>query len=924
MGKLLSFNKQLSDTDKQLLSVEETLTKIVKTYKMVIDETIALNEQLNKNEQSHTKVNEAVKKTNNNLDVLAQAQLEEEKMQKQLTQTLARARAERSDEGKELARARHLRTEQNKKIKEEIKLQGAEVNSIARLRAENKKLRQERDKVNTSTEEGKAKIEELNAAIDENDQIIRDNTDSLVQQKIGIGDYQSVWDAMPDSLQNVQGGIQGVGQQLKILLANPVVAVFAAIAAAAIAIGKAMTSSRDGMNAFQKRLNGVRADIDIAKKQFREFANSIRENFSKEGISKAIDNVKKGFKDFKDEMKEKGIFTALKNEIKDEIEVGKQAAQNFRDQSNALKAVKDELLSVRDAYIDIENESKIRIANLQSESDLLQIAADDDSQSMKQMLEARERLTQVEVQRTQEIARLANERLKISELEIKEAILAGDIRKTAEGELISITKDGIEIEQAYSDAKIEAIEASNEVLRVETENAQKRRLTELDVFEQRLDLLLDIADATKTVNEQIIGDTELSLTARNDLLKETQQIMQESFDQQIKLFENQEGISLDVNKLLTLNNNEIIAYAESLDMSERATNRLREVIVERKKAQQDLAQAEKDLNREANERLVAAEEGIQEIERQRLLRTEQNLEKRKELEIQFEQENRDRLLENDALTAEERLLIEQEFQEAKFKIEEDYSKQSIELEKKKTDEQSKIREQAVNYANQIINEGFNFFQQSLNNELAVLENRYQRDIELAGDNTAKKEQIDKTYAAERNRIERQRAITDKAQGVFNAIINTSVAVTKALVTSPLLAVLIGALGAAQIATILAQPVPKFAHGEMKGLKKDTYAEFGEEGREIISLPSGKNYVAESKTRALLPKGTKIIPNRETEKILSETGGMSVDKWNELLDATKSKSQSQPVYQSNINGDKFHRSVAYGNNRIKFDNEYFGH
>lgn len=925
MPKLIDFNKRLNQTDDSLLNIERRLENVVKRYTDMLEITIKMDKQLKENQESYSETAKAVKKTNDNLDVLAQSMEEEQKIVKKTTDIIAKARAERSENGKEMQKAQILRQEQNKKIKEEIKLRGAQEGSIKRIRQENRKLRDERDNLNPLLAENIDKIAELNEQIEFNDTVIRESSDAYTQQKINIGNYQSALDALPGPLQNVAGGVQGIGAQLKALLANPIVAIFALIAGAVIAVGKALMSTRDGANGFKRAMNGVTANLDIAKKRFREFATNAKNIFSKEGLNAEVNKLKEGWKQFKDDIGDKGFWKTVGDNAKAAGEAHQEAAQKFRDEAKALKEVKNQLLELRDAYIDIENESRTRIANLQAEADILAITADDDTKSMAQMIAAREQLRIVDLQRTQEAAKLASERMKIAELEIQEAIIAGDIRKTAAGELISITKDGIEIEKNYTDVRIEAIEASNEVLRVEAENAQKRRMIELDVFEQRLDLLLDIGDATKTVNEQIIADTEQSLDFRNEKLKETQKVIDESFQDQIDLFNDFHNINLDVNKLLTLNNNEIVTYAEGLQISERATNRLREVIVERKKAQQDLNTAEKELNREANERIKAAEETMRGIEKDRLRRATDNLERLKELEIEWETERFERLLENDLLLAEEREALKLEHEERLFEIEEEFRKKSEDAEKDQSKKTQAIRRQEQQAAQNLINEGFNFFTTNLDNQLAVLENNYQREIELAGDNAQLKEAIDKRYAEERNRIERQRAITDKAQGVFNAIINTAVAVTKALATSPLLAGLIGALGAAQVASIIAQPIPKFEHGTGKhGVGKDTLAEVAENGPELIMTENGP-WLAEKRQYTYLKKGDRVIPNRDTaEWMVNEQGGMTAQKLDQLIHLEKNRQKKQSVHNTNINGSKFHKTVDYGNSRIEFENEYFGH
>jgi hypothetical protein len=87
-------------------------------------------------------------------------------------------------------------------------------------------------------------------------------------------------------------------------------------------------------------------------------------------------------------------------------------------------------------------------------------------------------------------------------------------------------------------------------------------------------------------------------------------------------------------------------------------------------------------------------------------------------------------------------------------------------------------------------------------------------------NNSKKtqEQKDKALAKLNDQMEKKRsalaikrAKAEKASALMSAIVNTAASVTK-VIYDPLLAVLVAALGAAQIATIAAQPIPALAKG----------------------------------------------------------------------------------------------------------------
>ena len=85
-----------------------------------------------------------------------------------------------------------------------------ELGTLEKLAQSNKTLRQEQRELNLTTEEGVKRNEEINTQIDENTDFIREHSDSLVQDKINIGNYQSALDNLPPSLNVVKGGLKNV------------------------------------------------------------------------------------------------------------------------------------------------------------------------------------------------------------------------------------------------------------------------------------------------------------------------------------------------------------------------------------------------------------------------------------------------------------------------------------------------------------------------------------------------------------------------------------------------------------------------------------------------------------------------------------------------------------------------------------------
>ena len=111
---------------------------------------------------------------------------------------------------------------------------------------------------------------------------------------------------------------------------------------------------------------------------------------------------------------------------------------------------------------------------------------------------------------------------------------------------------------------------------------------------------------------------------------------------------------------------------------------------------------------------------------------------------------------------------------------------------------------------------FALTKQLRDNQISELEEQKQYELELVGNNLQARERIEKKYAQERRKLEREQAVAQKNQAIFQAVIDTAVAVVKALtsggIIGPILAAAAGIAGAAQIATIASTPLPKLERG----------------------------------------------------------------------------------------------------------------
>lgn len=132
------------------------------------------------------------------------------------------------------------------------------------------------------------------------------------------------------------------------------------------------------------------------------------------------------------------------------------------------------------------------------------------------------------------------------------------------------------------------------------------------------------------------------------------------------------------------------------------------------------------------------------------------------------------------------------------------------------------------------------------------------------------------YSEELRGIQQQRAESAKGDAMFHAIINTAQSVTSALAAYDYAsAILFGVLGAAEIGTIAAQPIPQFAKGT-----KDAPAGLkwvGEEGPELIYDKGGYPIITHKESMKIMDNYR--IPTVNIDKI--ESGG-----WDGLSESAK--------------------------------------
>lgn len=236
---------------------------------------------------------------------------------------------------------------------------------------------------------------------------------------------------------------------------------------------------------------------------------------------------------------------------------------------------------------------------------------------------------------------------------------------------------------------------------------------------------------------------------------------------------------------------------------------------------------------------------------------------------------------------------EKKMQDGLAKIAEDGYKRFAKLEEartKKNDEESKKRRKAdeeeaearkklqLQLANEIATLAFTVAASGIEREknqiqgqIDLLEEKKKKDIEVANqtitnaqDRAAAISTIEARAAAQKEELQRRqreldvkKAQFDRAQTIARIVQETAQNIVKYFGTP--LALLAGAIGAVQIATVLAQPIPKYKHGKKAGDNYEGPAIVGDGGKkEAIIREDGKVEITSDRPQLTYVKSRDVV------------------------------------------------------------------
>jgi len=172
-----------------------------------------------------------------------------------------------------------------------------------------------------------------------------------------------------------------------------------------------------------------------------------------------------------------------------------------------------------------------------------------------------------------------------------------------------------------------------------------------------------------------------------------------------------------------------------------------------------------------------------------------------------------------------------------------------------------------------------FSQMNFENEYRRLESQKDIALKFAGDGLSARQKIEEDYEKKRIEIANRENKAKQKQAIFNIAIDTAQAIMATVGKTGFaglpLALILGALGAAQIALVASQKIPQYFDGTdnhiggMMLVNDGAGANF----QEKIILPNGKEIMPEGRNILMnAPKGTKVLTHeQQIMEMLNERG-----------------------------------------------------
>lgn len=600
----------------------------------------------------------------------------------------------------------------------------------------------------------------------------------------------------------------------KALLANPVMAILAAVvalAAGVYALVKALDTSQSEIDSFNDKMKESEKQLDrleskmtaVSKRNSSELAV-----LEAKGAEEAALHAKKMENLTEEEALAREIYEKEKQRYKDGV-----AERNKILNSNRSAKKKNEMIEAMGL----------------------------DDEGIKQLQEAYQNAT-IALKDAQTALTVEEESwyTHLSDLEEEYAAERKQAIEEAEKQLadvrIALMKDGVEKEIAqvkleYS-RKIAAVEGNSKAEIALRAALREQQQQEIDAINK------------KYADEELKVQQELEKLKLENQLQSAENAGNSIYDIRKQILEAQAKLEIsDIERSIDneeLRKEKILAINNQL-MADLAAN-------EKQRATDSIAQAK-----------LRAENEVAQIENTALhiLNNEESTadEIRHAREVLANHDNNLRRIRLEELDKqkESMLITEDEYQSAKLAIEREALEQEKEIIAARSAETQMLVGEIMNFAGEMAAEIFGFIGDNIQRQLDDLDNLYTTDAEEAKENANLKYVSEKELEEKKLELKRKAAAVEKTEAAFAIAMNTAMAIMRIWADVPkvdfgattiAMTAMAAALGATQLAMVLAKPLPAYAKGRNRG--KGEYAIVGERGAEMMYIPEGASIVPHDK------------------------------------------------------------------------------
>lgn len=670
---------------------------------------------------------------------------------------------------------------------------------------------------------------DLNSSTGDYAKALKNSTSSYGENLVTLRNLQAEWNNLGDDL----------NKQKQFIIDNA--SEFKKLDVSVTDVNDAENLLVDNTDAFVKAM-ALRAQATAAQKLAQEkYAEALQKRIEAENLQKKAD-----------EAREKGQYaaTAVMQDTRFGVKSVKELAEeNAKAIEVDVKSLNDQADALDEAGFAYFNYNKKQMEAARSELESAGIRESSNEEKLKRQQE--------------QIEREAKRREKL-EMEAERNIQEARLNVMDEG----YKKDRLLLEQSFQkridDVKTKGVRVNEQIEAIEAERSKKLAEFDRKISEQR-------------ANEEAQNRLAIAEKGSMDELNARLVILQLQRDKELKEADKTEqDKSLIVDKYNKQRQDLYRDYYKNLMSTQQSQNEI------------FLSQRQIEINEELNILAKQYEQGI--------IKKKEYEKQKSDLEHQYAMESLNsqlQILESNLylFSGNERLEKEKEIARLRVQLSKETSDKIIEDAKREEEERKKVEQAKKRLIQEsisaIISIGNSLFQRQIDNvdaEIEANQDEYdakvetidalaEKDIITTEEAEARKRAAEEETSRKNKELEKKKAELQtrqakfqKAMDIAQTIAATSLAVTKAL-PNFVLAALVGAMGAVQLATILAQPIPKYAHGTDN--HPGGLAIVGDGGRSEAVLVGDKAYITPDKPTLLsLPAGAEVVPDLNDPAFLS--------------------------------------------------------